>query len=30
MNGQNRHSGSIAAYTPAGLLILYVLIRILF
>jgi hypothetical protein len=30
MNGQNRHHGSIAAYTPAGLLVLYVLIRILF
>jgi len=30
MNGQNRHLGSFAAYTPAGLLVLYVLIRILF
>lgn len=30
MNGQNRQPTSIAAYTPAGLLILYVLIRILF
>jgi hypothetical protein len=29
MNGPSRESTSIAAFTPAGLLVLYVLIRIL-
>ncbi len=30
MHGQNRQPTSIAAFAPAGLLVLYVLIRILF
>ena len=30
MNGQSRQPTSLVAFTPAGLLVLYVLIRILF
>jgi hypothetical protein len=30
MNGPSRQPSSIAAFAPAGLLVLYVLIRILF
>ncbi len=29
MNDQPRHLGTLAAYAPAGLLVLYVLIRII-
>jgi hypothetical protein len=30
MNGPSRDHSSIAAYAPAGLLVLYVLVRIIF